>query len=98
MRSSSTILTEAAQGYMTRLCEHFAARAPSSAEGREARISFTTGEVRLRASPQTLMVTAEAAEPGALARLEGLVERHLKRLAQSEAGLAVEWRRAPLGV
>jgi hypothetical protein len=97
MRSSSTIVTQAAQGYMTRLCEHFAARAPASAAGREARISFTTGEVRLRASPQTLMVTADAAEADALARLEGLVERHLRRLAQSEAGLAVEWRRAPLG-
>ena len=97
MRSSSTILTGAAQGYLALLCDHFAARVPASAQGREARISFTTGEVRLRASPMTLMVTADAEEPDALARLEGLVERHLKRLAQSEAGLAVEWRRAPLG-
>ncbi len=98
MRSSSTILTEAAQGYMTRLCDHFAARVPASAGVREARISFTTGEVRLRASPATLMVTADAAEAEALARLEGLVERHLRRFAAEESGLAVEWRRAPLSV
>ena len=98
MRSSSTILTQAAQGYMTRLCDHFAARVPASAGVREARISFTIGEVRLRASPQTLMVTADAAEAEALARLEGLVERHLKRMADSEPRLAVEWRRAPLGI
>jgi hypothetical protein len=52
----------------------------------------------LRASPQTLMVTADADEPDALARLEGLVERHLKRLADSEPSLAVEWRRAPLSI
>ena len=96
MRSSSTILTGAAQGYLALLCDHFAARVPASAEGREARISFTIGEVRLRASPQTLMVTAAADEPDALARLEGLVERHLKRLADREPRLAVEWRRAPL--
>jgi hypothetical protein len=98
VRSSSTILTGAAQGYLALLCDHFAARVPASGQGREARISFTTGEVRLRASPMTLMVTADADEPDALARLEGLVERHLKRLAESEAGLAVEWRRAPLAL
>jgi hypothetical protein len=95
MRSSSTIVTESSHRYLAQLCKHFGHRVPAILGERDGRISFEAGEVHLRASPATLMILAEASEPDALARLEGVVESHLKRFAFREPNLAVEWRRAP---
>jgi uncharacterized protein len=97
MRSSSTIVTESGHRYMAQLCKHFAHRVPATLGERESRITFETGQVQLRASPATLMIRAEAGDAEALARLEGVVESHLKRFAFREPKLAVEWRRAPPG-
>lgn len=93
MRSSATIRTEHAQRYMTQLCKHFAHRVPATVEGREGRIHFEMGEAALRASPDSLLLVGEAADPEGLARLEQVIESHLKRFAFREPELAVDWRR-----
>lgn len=94
MRSSSTIPTDHGRRYMIQLCKHFGHRVQASFDDREGRIAFETGEVRLRASPDNLMVVAEAGEDEGLSRLERVVESHLRRFAFREPGLAVDWRRA----
>jgi hypothetical protein len=78
---------------MVQLCKHFGHRAPASFDERSGRIRFDAGEVRLRASPETLMVIAEADAPEGLGRLEQVVESHLKRFAFREPELAVDWSR-----
>jgi hypothetical protein len=95
MQSSATVPTANARRYMIQLCKHFGHRVPASFDEREGRIGFEAGEVRLRAADETLMLTAEAGAPEGLARLEGVIESHLKRFAFREPALAVEWRRAP---
>ena len=94
MRSSSTIPTDHGRRYMIQLCKHFGHRVQASFDDREGRIAFEAGEVRLRASPDNLMVVAEAGEDEGLARIERVIETHLKRFAFREPGLAVDWRRA----
>jgi hypothetical protein len=94
MRSSSTIPTGHGRRYMIQLCKHFGHRLEASFDDREGRIGFAGGEVRLRASPDNLMVVADAEEDEALARLERVVESHLRRFAFREPDLAVDWRRA----
>jgi hypothetical protein len=96
MKSSATIVTGAAGRYMSQLCKHFGHRVPTTLGERNSQITFEAGEVHLRASPATLMIVAEAAAEEALARLERVVESHLKRFAFREPDLAVDWRRAPL--
>jgi hypothetical protein len=95
MKSSSTIVTENGGRYISQLCKHFGHKVPATLGEREGQITFEAGEVHLRASPATLMILADAAEADGLARLEGVVESHLKRFAFREPDLAVEWRRAP---
>lgn len=96
MRSSSTIVTDAAHRYMSQLCKHFGHRVPTVLGERESQITFEGGQVHLRASPATLMIRVEAADPEGLVRLEGVVSSHLKRFAFREPDLAVEWSRAPV--
>lgn len=95
MRSSSTIVTGYSHRYMAQLCHHFVDGAVAVLRDREGRIAFGTGEVYLRSSPVTLMILAQAPEPEALSALEQAVENQLKRLADREPDLDVEWRRAP---
>lgn len=94
MRSSSTIPTANAKRYMVQLCKHFGHRAAASFDERSGRIRFEAGEVRLRWSPRTLMVIIDTGAADALARLEQVVESHLKRFAFREPELTVEWSRA----
>ena len=51
------------------------------------------GEAALRAAPETLMMVAQAGDPDSLARVEKVMDSHLKRFAFREPEMAVEWRR-----
>lgn len=93
MRSSATVPTAHAHRYLVQLCKHFGHRVPARFDERSGHIEFDAGEVRMRSSPQTLMVVAEAAEPAGLDRLEKVVESHLKRFAFREPELPVDWSR-----
>jgi len=94
MKSSATIATENARRYMIQLCKHFAHKVPATFGEREGEILFDGGKVGLRAAPQTLMLWTEAPEAADVARLEEVVERHLKRFAFREPDLTLDWRRA----
>ena len=93
MKSSATAPTANAGRYMVQLCKHFGHKAPSSWNDHEGKITFEMGEAALRASPETLMVVAQASDAESLARLEQVIESHLRRFAFQEPEMAVEWRR-----
>jgi hypothetical protein len=97
MKSSATIPTSHAFGYLVQLCLHFADQVPADFEGRHGRIRFETGEAALRASPETLILVGRAETAEGLADLEQTIASHLKRFALSEPNLVVDWRRAPAG-
>lgn len=93
MKSSATAPTPNAGRYMVQLCKHFGHKVPSSWNDHEGKITFEMGEAALRASPETLMMVAQANDAESLARLERVMESHLKRFAFREPELDVEWRR-----
>lgn len=93
MRSSATIVTPNAQRYMIALCEHFGRRVQAEHSDHEGRISFEMGRAALRAAPETLMLVADASDTEQLARVEQVVDSHLRRMASGEPGVAVDWRR-----
>lgn len=93
MKSSATIPTANARRYMIQLCKHFGHKVEASFDDHEGRIAFPMGEASLRASPETLMLVSKSETPDGLARLEQVIESHLKRFAFREPELAVEWRR-----
>ncbi|MBT9471026.1 MAG: DUF2218 domain-containing protein [Pseudomonadota bacterium] len=93
LKSSATIPTTEAQRYMVQLCKHFGHKVPATFEGQEGRITFEMGEAAMRASPETLMIISQAADPEGLGRLEQVMASHLKRFAFREPDLAVDWRR-----
>jgi hypothetical protein len=93
MKSSATIPTSHAHGYLVQLCLHFADQVAADFEGRHGRIRFETGEAALRASPETLMLVGRADTAEGLTNLEQVIESHLKRFASAEPNLVVDWRR-----
>lgn len=92
-KSSATIATAHARRYMIQLCKHFGHKVEASFDDHEGRIAFPMGETALRASPDTLMLVSRAQDAEGLARLEQVIESHLKRFAFREPDLAVDWRR-----
>lgn len=92
-RSSATVVTPNAGRYMVQLCKHFGHKVPAQWNHHEGRITFETGEAALRAAPDTLMLVAKAGDPESLARLEQVMDSHLKRFALHEPQIDVEWRR-----
>jgi hypothetical protein len=66
MRSSSTVVTESGARYLSQLCKHFAHKVPATLGEREGQITLDSGQVHLRASPDTLMIRVEAEQGDAL--------------------------------
>jgi hypothetical protein len=93
MKSSATVPTANAGRYMVQLCKHFGHEVPASWNDHEGKIVFEMGEAALRAAPETLMMVAQASDAESLARLEQVMDSHLKLLALSEPQMDVEWRR-----
>lgn len=93
MKSSATIPTHHAHGYLVQLCLYFADHVAADFEGRRGRIRFETGEAALRASPETLMPVGHADTAEGLTHLEQVIGSHLKRFAVAEPNLVVDWRR-----
>lgn len=93
MKSTATVPTANARRYMIQLCKHFGHKVEASFDDREGRIAFGVGEAAMRASPDTLMMVATAADAEGLDRLEKVMASHLTRFAFREPDMAVEWRR-----
>ena len=94
MRSSATVPTEHARRYMIQLCKHFGHRVPVRFDDREAHAEINGGDLKMRASPGSLIALVEADDPNTVALIERLVADHLKRFAFREPDLTVEWSRA----
>lgn len=93
LKSTATVPTANARRYMIQLCKHFGHKTEASFNDREGKVTFGVGEAAMRASPDTLMMVARAADAEGLERLEKVMASHLARFAFREPDLAVEWRR-----
>ena len=84
MRSSSTIVTEAAHRYMSQLCKHFGHKLAVSFTPDRGTIVFDYGNCALAASGAMLSLTVSADDPVSLARLQRVIASHLERFAFRE--------------
>jgi hypothetical protein len=88
--SVAHVPTASARRYLSQLVKHFAHRLPTRLGETEGQIAFDIGRCELEARPDALVMTASAADPRALKRVEDLIARHLQRFAFREP-LQVGW-------
>lgn len=83
LQSEARVATEMARRYLAQLAKHFQHKLPVELAEANARIEFPMGVCLLDAEtvPETLVMRAEAADEEALAKLEGVIARHLERFA-----------------
>ena len=94
MTSEARVATSVPRRYMIQLCKHFQHKLPAQIGETEGRIEFPIGVCTLDAAsvPDTLVMQAAAPDEEALAKLEGVIGRHLERFAFRDA-LTVAWVR-----
>lgn len=88
--SRAEIATTSGERLINRLCKHWAHKLEVEHAGPEAKITFASGTCLMRADEDTLTVAIETLEEERLDELEGVVERHLVRMAGDEA-LVIVW-------
>lgn len=92
MKSTATISTPKASGYLQQLCKHFGHKVPAEFTPEAGRITFEMGIATLTASDGVLALQVEADTPEQLERLESVMGSHLERFAFRDE-LAVVWAR-----
>ncbi len=90
--STARVATGSGRRYMAQLCSHFAHKLPATFDDESGQLEFPFGACALRASPDVLELTVDAADDEALARMEDVVARHLQRFAFRDP-LQVAWVR-----
>ncbi|HMO42166.1 MAG TPA: DUF2218 domain-containing protein [Phenylobacterium sp.] len=93
-RSQASVVTAHARRYMIQLCKHFGHKVQARFDDETGEIAFDGGVCRLGAGPVALDLEIEAAGAELRARLEGVIDSHLRRFAFREPDLSVNWRPA----
>jgi uncharacterized protein len=92
--SFARVPTAAPRRHLAQLCGHFKHMLPVEFDRTQGRIGFGAGACRLDAAePGVLALRLSADDEAALATLEDVVARHLRRIAFGEAP-EVAWTRA----
>lgn len=92
--SLASVPTAHARRYMIQLCKHFGHRVETRFDDQTGEIVFDGGVCRLGAGPVALDLQVESPSAETRARLEGVIDSHLKRFAFREPEMAVAWRPA----
>jgi hypothetical protein len=91
--SQARVSTAHAQRYMTQLCKHWSHKFAVDHDDRQGTIALPGGRCTLEAGTDLLAIRLEANEPAGLARLEQVVEEHIRRFAFREE-LSFAWMRS----
>ncbi|MDP3383169.1 MAG: DUF2218 domain-containing protein, partial [Phenylobacterium sp.] len=79
--SLASVPTAHARRYMIQLCKHFGHKVETRFDDQTGEIVFEGGVCRLGAGPVALDLQVESASAETRARLEGVIDSHLKRFA-----------------
>ena len=93
IRSTATVTTDRAERYVAQLCKHFAHKVPAEWDEHGGRAQFAWGTCTLVATPDAMLLTAEATDAENLERVEYVVRDHTERFGGRDA-LTVVWQRA----
>lgn len=82
--SVARVQTDKASRYIAALCRHFAHKITVDYDAARGRTDFPFGVCRMQAEDGMLVMSCEAPDPEALARVESVVGVHLERFAWRE--------------
>lgn len=91
--ATARVQTANGKRYMTQLCKHWGHKFPVSFDETRGAIELPSGGCTMTVDTDALSVRVEAREAAGLARLEQVVEEHIKRFAFREE-LAFAWEPA----
>jgi len=91
--SVAQVETANASSYLRKLCQHWSHKFPVSFDAQHGTIDLAVGKCILDASDIALNVRLEVSAEGDEARLQRVVEEHIKRFAYRET-LVFTWKSA----
>ena len=93
--ATTQVPTDAPARVMTRLCKHFAHKAPVELEAARGRIGFRAGSyAELHAAGAALDIQVYAGDAATLEQLFAVIERHLKMVEFRDTMPQLVWVRA----
>ena len=92
--SKAVVRTEHASRYLQQLCKHWSHKFSVDFDPTKGRVPFSdAAEVTFIADETTLTMTLSVADLAQQARMQGVIDDHLKRFAFREE-LALDWQKA----
>ncbi len=91
--SLARVPTPKASGYLQQLCKHFGHKIPATFDETSGHLTFTSGECRLTAEPDVLLLACASPDQAQLETLQDIIARHLQRFTFREE-LVIDWQPA----
>lgn len=79
--ATASVPTASGSKYLQQLCKHWAHKLVVEFTPEEGTVRFADAVARLKAGPEALSVTIEAADPATVERMKQVVASHLDRVA-----------------
>ena len=92
--STARVETTRAGRYIAQLCKHFAHKVEAEYTEEKGFANFGWGTCALTATPDALLLHAEAPDEAGIGRVEYVVKDHTERFGSRDA-LTVDWTRSP---
>jgi hypothetical protein len=92
LTSDARVTTDRASRYLGQLCKHFAHKVHAEWDDVHGFVDFGWGNCALTATPDALLLHAEAPDPESLGRVEYVLGDHAGRFGARDS-LTVEWAR-----
>ena len=89
----SEVKTEKGSRYLQQLCKHWGHRFPVESRADFGEIALPLGPCTLQASADSLVIVVKSGAPDELAKLQQVVEDHIRRFAFREE-LVFDWQPA----
>lgn len=90
-KSTSIIKTSAGSSYIGKLCRHFAHKIKTEYTPTIGKAEFPAGICHMHANAEHLFVEIDANDSQGLAKIKGVLERHLVKFAYKE-DLTITWQ------
>lgn len=91
MKSTVNINTKEGKNYIGKLCRHFRHKIEATYADNEGKAIFPKGICRMKADSDTLTFDIEAENAEAVAKIQGVIDRHLIKFAFREQ-LDIQWQ------
>ncbi|RED44173.1 DUF2218 domain-containing protein [Aestuariispira insulae] len=82
--SHARVATASAEKYLRQLCKHFAHKVPVELDQQKARVDFPPGPCLMMADETALSFYCQGGSADGLARIQLIIDDHLKRFAWRE--------------